>query len=123
MLTPAQKPRGFARMIFTADYLLTPLSKRARRPGANWAATRHRHPASGGGAVVRFGQARRLLVGNLGTLLEQLLAVLFDDGALDRGLLLGIGRADVLVVLRGLAAVVGAEEVLDLLAALRDDQD
>src|SRR4051812_17701533 len=122
MLTPAQKPRGLARIIFTRDLRGggTPLSYRGRAgPPSEAVRKRRRHPARGGGGGVsgRAAGAGLLAVLQLGDG-DDVLAVLAADGALDHAVLAFL--ADVAVVL---LVAVGVEVVQGGLVTLLDLDD
>src|SRR4051812_16418828 len=88
MFTPAQKPRGFARMIFTRSPFL-PSSYRGRTTSASAPGKRHRHPDGVAMHANRLGQAIELLDLDLADLDDVLVAFLGDgpgDAAFRGGL-------------------------------------
>src|SRR5262245_16187148 len=121
MLTPAQKPRGLARIIFTRTSFPVGLSYPDRRGPptvADRARKRHRHPARGGDAGwTRTRGGGSLVELDLADGDDVLLAVLGDLAR--HGPFLGLG-ADLAVVL---LVAGGVEVVHHLLVVLPLDLD
>src|SRR5689334_14966059 len=122
MLTPAQNPRGLARMIFTCDsppwdrlYILTVLGDICQ-PRLESVCKRHRHSRAGSRVAMNTNSSNS---GSLGELQlshrDDLLLALFLDRSLDRAFHRRLADLAVILLVR-----VGVEDVDDVLVLFLD---